>query len=115
MLVPALFPILEELRPGFFRLAHENDVGELSEIIFLNADPGAADDGEGAALFQLRQDLSHPQPLHAHAREADDIRLSQPIKIERLDVLVDESYLMFPRSQCGQQGQGCHRQVGPLS
>ena len=42
-------------------------------------------------------------------------RLSQPIKIERLDVFVDKSYLMFPRSKCGQQGQGCHRQVGPLS
>src|SRR4029077_17851364 len=43
-----------------------------------------------------------------------NIRLSEPIEIERLDVLVDESYLVFPRSKRGQQGQGCHRQVGPL-
>ena len=81
----------------------------------MNADPGAAHHGEGPAIFQLRQDLSHPHPLHAHAREADDVRLSKPIEIERLDVLVDEGYIMFPRSKCGQQGEGCHRQIGALS
>src|SRR5207244_3935371 len=40
--LPAALPIAEKLGPGLLGLADENHIGQVVEIVFLDADPGAA-------------------------------------------------------------------------
>ena len=104
-LMAALFPFAQEARPGFLRLADEDDVGQLAEVIFLDRDPRAADDREHVALFQLGQNLVHPPPLHAHAGQADDVGPGEAVEVDRLDIFVDERDGMLGRRQGRQQRQ----------
>ena len=50
-------PLFEEARPGFFGLAEEDHVGQVAEVVVLDGDPRAADDGAcelGDTTFVLR-------------------------------------------------------------
>ena len=113
--MPALPPVLKKSRPGLFRLADEDHVGQVPEIVLANADPGTADHGERAAAFQFAKDFPHPCPLHVHARQADDVRLRDAVVVDRLDVFVDERHLMLVGCQRGQQRQASGRHTRPLA
>ena len=47
-LVQPLPPFGEKPRPGFLGFAHEDHIGIVAEIIFLNGDPGPADHAESS-------------------------------------------------------------------
>jgi len=63
--VPALAPPGQEARPGLLRLPDEDRVGTIAEVLLIDADPGAADDQEGAAALQAGEDPVHTRVLDA--------------------------------------------------
>ena len=65
--------------------------------------------------FSSVEDLPHPDPLHAHAGEADDVGPGNALEVDRLDVLVDQGDGVLGGRQRGQQRQAGDRQVGPLA
>ena len=64
--------------------------------------------------FELRENLQHTSPLHAHPGQRHDVGPGQPIVIERLNILVNDRDVMLGRRKSGQQRQAGRRQVGPL-
>src|SRR5215471_10670860 len=113
--MPALFPIAEELGPGFLGLADEDDVSERAEVILLYSYPGPADHGEDAALLQLGQNLAHAEALNAHAGHTHDIGAGQAVVIEGLDIFVKKRDVVPWWSQGCQQRQASNGQIGSLS
>ncbi len=93
--MPGFAPFGEKLRPGFFRLADKDHIGQSLEIIGLHGDPRAAENGEDAAPLQLGEDLADPLALHDHARYADDIGALATLEIDFLDVFVDQGDGVF--------------------
>jgi hypothetical protein len=41
--------------------------------------------------------------LNAHTRQADEVRATEPIKVDILDILIDQRHLMVFRNQGGEQ------------
>ena len=113
-LVRPLLPFLQKSRPGLFRLADEDHVGQVAEILLLDADPGAADHREHAAALQFGEDFAHPGPLHVHARHADDVGPRAPIVVDRLDIFVDQRHRVLGRRQRGQKRQAGGGQLARL-
>ncbi len=113
--VPSGLPIGQEPGPGLLRLADEDDIGQVAEVIVLNRDPRAAADREAAPLFLRGQDLGHLEPLYAHAGKADDVGPGAAVEVDRFDVLVDQGDRVLPGRQCRKQGQGRNGQVGPFA
>ena len=69
VLVPAVLPLVEKLRPGLFGFADENNVRQVAEIGLAHGDPRPADNDERAAFLQFDEDLAHPRPLNDHPGE----------------------------------------------
>ena len=114
MVSPCL-PVEQEARPGFLGFAHENHVGQFVKIVFLNGDPGPADDRESAALLDRSRISPHAESLHAHSRDAHDVRTGDPLEIQLLDAFIDQRHAVLARSQSGQQWQTRRRHVGSLA
>ena len=87
--------VVEELRPGGFGLAHERDVAQSLEELFLDRNEGPAHDGEDSQLAQPDQDLADALLLHGHARHADDVVLAQRLPVDLLDVLVEQVHVVI--------------------
>jgi hypothetical protein len=103
------------LRPSLLRLADEDDIGQVGEVVLLDRGPGASDHEERPAPLQLGQDLSHPAALDDHTGNADDVGTGTTVVIDLLDVLVEQRDGMAGRGQGGQQGQAGDRHVSPLA
>ena len=111
----SLVPFAEEPRPGFLRLAHEDHVGQLAEVIFADRYPRSAHHGKRGSRFQGLKDLSHPETLHAHPRHADDVRVGDAVEVQRRYVFVKQRDVMRLGSQGRQKWQTRHRQIGPFA
>jgi hypothetical protein len=110
-----LGPFFEKLRPGRFRFADEDHVGQPTEVVFLHTYPRTADDREDATGFQFAENLAHPTALDDHAGEPDDVGLRQAVVVDRLDVLIDDRQAMLIGRQRGEQRQAGGRQVALLT
>src|SRR5205814_10320872 len=60
---PARLPVGEELRPGLLRLADEDRVGQVAEVVLLDRHPRAADHELrlSAAAPQFGEDFAHAE------------------------------------------------------
>ena len=105
VLVSARGPFFEELRPGRFRFADEDHIGQTVEVVFLHAHPRTADDREDIAGFQFAQNLEHSTALDGHAGEPHDVSLRQTVVVDRLDVLIDDGHGMAGGRQRREQRQ----------
>ena len=105
VLMPALGPFFEKLRPGRFRFADEDRISQAIEIIFLHGHPRTADDREDVAGFQFAQNLEHPSALDGHAGEPHDVGPRQTVVVDRLDVLIDDGHGMAGGRQRREQRQ----------
>jgi hypothetical protein len=112
---PPGLPVAQEPRPGVLRLADEDRVRAVAEVVLGDADPRPADHHEASAPLELRHQLEHAMALHAHPGDADDVGVLAAGEIDLLDVLVDQGDAMFRRGERGEQRQRADRQVGALA
>jgi len=103
-------PFPEEARPCLLGLPHEDDLGEVAEIVPLHSDPGAADNCEDAALLQLSQDLSHSPALHVHPGDADQVGAGATVEVDLFDVLVDQLHVVPGGGERGKKGKARRRE-----
>jgi hypothetical protein len=103
-------PFPEEARPCLLGLPHEDDLGEVAEIVPLHSDPGAADNCEDAALLQLSQDLSHSPALHVHPGDADQVGAGATVEVDLFDVLVDQPHVVPGEGEGGKQRKARRRE-----
>jgi hypothetical protein len=61
------------------------------------------------------ENFNQPPPLNAHARQADEVRATEPIKVNVLDVFIDQGDFMVVRNQGGEQSKAGDGQVGSLA
>src|SRR5215469_26943 len=103
-------PFPEEARPCLLGLPHEDDLGEVTEIVLLHSDPRAADDCEDAALLQLLQDLAHTPALHVHPGDADQVGAGATVEVDLFDVLVDQLHVVPGGGEGGKQRKARRRE-----
>jgi hypothetical protein len=92
------------------RPPHEDDIGEVAEIVLLYSDPGAADDCEDAALLQLPQDFSHSPALYVHPSDADQAGADATVDVDLFDVLVDQLHVVPGGGERGKKGKARRRE-----
>jgi len=98
-------PFFEKLRPGRFRFADEDHIGQAFEVIFLHAHPRTPDDREDTTGFEFAENLAHSTALDSHAGEPHDVGLRQTVVVDRLDVLIDDGHGMAGGRQRREQRQ----------
>ena len=78
-----------------------------------SADPGATDDSEDAALFQLPQDFPHSPALHVHPGDADQVGAGATVEVDLFDVFVDQLHVMPGGGERGKKRKARRREDPP--
>ena len=92
-----------ELRPDVLRFAGHDAIGDLGVLLGAERREAAAGHHVVAAAAVILQQLALPRELHAHAADADDVRLR--IAWHGLDVFVDDLHLPRLGGERGEGGQ----------
>src|SRR6266545_1968051 len=85
----------KELRPGIFRLVHEDYVHSVAQLLGAKRRQRPARDDEFSAPAELRRELEDSFLVDDVPGQTDDIRVG--VEIDRLDVLVAEHDLVLAR------------------
>ena len=76
---------------------------------------GPADDAETTPPLELGEHLLHPEALHAHPRDSNNVGPLAAIPVDRLDVLVNDRHVVFGGRQRAQQRQASDGQIASFA
>ncbi len=109
------FPLVQEHGPSRLGFAHERDVHQRFEIRFFHCHPRAPHDHETISSTQFGQNFFHAKSLDAHSRHCHDVEFCERIKVDGLDVFIDERHVVLGWRECGEQGKARHRHVRTIT
>ncbi len=95
--------VRQQSLPGPFGVAHHQGVEMRRGVLRAQGGVVAASDQDPAPPAKLGRDLIRPRRQRRHECDADDVAIR--IEVQRLDVLVHDSHLVFARGESRHYGQ----------